>query len=404
MTGNVVIVGAGQAGLSAAVGLRNKGYEGTIHLVGEEPTLPYQRPPLSKAFLLGETVESRLWLKPEEFFAQNNIEVIAGCRALSIDRGARRVYLSNSQSLGYDHMLLATGSRPRTFPAERGGDLAGVHVLRSLRDAAALKADFETSKRLLVIGGGYVGLETAAIGRKLGLDVTLVEAGDRILQRVTGTETSAYFRELHKKNGVQVFEAVGVDRLLEKNGRVAVAVLSDGTELQTDLVVVGIGVVPNVEVAEVAGLEIDNGIKTNAFCQTSDERIFAAGDCASFLYDGRLTRLESVGNAIDQAEVVADNIMGADRNYHPKPWFWSDQYDVKMQIAGLLTDFTSMVKRTNAEGSFSHWYFRDRNLVAVEAINAPRDYMVAKRMVENRFSPEPSLVADPEADLKSLLQ
>lgn len=400
---NIVVVGAGQAGASLVAKLRNQGFEGTITLIGAEAVPPYQRPPLSKGYLLGDMALERLYLRPESFYADNNITLRLGAEVTGIDRSAKTVQIG-AESLPYDALVLSTGSAPRSLPAAIGGALEGVHVVRGLSDVDAMAPEFGAGKSVLIVGGGYIGLEAAAVAAKKGLKVTLVEMADRILQRVAAPETSDYFRALHQSQGVEILEGVGLKQLTGE-ARVNAADLSDGTTLAVDFVIVGVGITPGTALAEGAGLEIDNGIKTDAQGRTSDPAIWAAGDCASFPYrDGRL-RLESVPNAIDQAECVAENLLGAAKDYVPQPWFWSDQYDVKLQIAGLNTGYDRIITRHgDKEGAMSFWYYQGDTLLAVDAANDPRAYMVGKRLIDGGKSPAPDLLADPETDLKSLLR
>lgn len=399
---HVVVVGAGQAGSSLVAKLRNSGFDGSITLIGAEPVPPYQRPPLSKAYLLGDMALDRLFLRPESFYAEHRIDLRLNTRVTGIDRATRTIAL-NGEVMSYDHLVLATGSDPRRLPASIGGALDGVFVVRDLADVDAMAPHVVQGKRALIVGGGYIGLEAAAVAAKRGLEVTLVEMADRILQRVAAPETSDFFRALHQGHGVTIREGIGLDRLLGE-GHVTGARLSDGTELAVDLVIVGVGITPATALAEAAGLEIENGIKVDAQGRTSDPAIWAAGDCASFPWkDGRI-RLESVPNAIEQAECVAENIMGADKGYIAKPWFWSDQYDVKLQIAGLNAGYDRTVVRPGDKpGSQSVWYFRGDTLLAVDAMNDPRAYMIGKRLIEAGQSPAPAAVADPDTPLKSLL-
>ena len=399
---HVVVVGAGQAGEATVARLRAKGFDGEITLIGEETDPPYQRPPLSKAYLLGEMERERLYLRPESYYADQNITLRLGHPVEAVDREAQTLTVGGG-TMSYDHLVLTTGSTPRQLPAAIGGDLDGVCVVRGLGDVDAMAPRFEAGKSVLIVGGGYIGLEAAAVASKLGLNVTLVEMADRILQRVAAPETSDFFRTLHKDHGVDICEGVGLDHLTGEDGKVTGAVLSDGSTLSVDFVIVGVGIVPNSTVAETAGLELENGIKTNAMGQTSDPHIWAAGDCASFPWNGSQIRLESVGNAIDQAQAVADNILGADAPYTPKPWFWSDQYDIKLQIAGLNIGYDRVVTRAS-EGSRSHWYYAEDTLLAIDAMNDPRAYMVGKRLIEAGKSPDADAVGDPDIDLKALLR
>ena len=398
---HVVVIGAGQAGASCVAKLRNGGFEGKITLIGAEPCPPYQRPPLSKGYLLGDMTLERLFLRPEAFYADQGIALKTDCRVTAIDPEAR-VLSTTEGEVAYDELVLATGSLPRRLPAAIGGDLVGVFTVRDLADVDAMAPRFSKGAKVLIVGGGYIGLEAAAVAAKLGLEVTLVEMADRILQRVAAPETSDYFRALHEGHGVTLREGVGLERLLGE-GHVTGARLSDGTEIAADFVITGVGIEPDITLAKAAGIEIDNGIKVDAQGRTSVPGIWAAGDCTSFPYRGGRIRLESVPNAIDQAEVVAENILGAGKEYIAKPWFWSDQYDVKLQIAGLNAGYDRVVTRLG-EGSASFWYYLGETLLAVDAANDPRGYMVGKRLIEAGKSPDPALVADSQTDLKALLK
>ncbi|QJF52807.1 NAD(P)/FAD-dependent oxidoreductase [Roseobacter ponti] len=400
--GQVIVIGAGQAGASCVARLRNSGFEGGITLIGAEPVPPYQRPPLSKAYLMGEMTRERLFLRPESFYAEQGITLRTDARVTAIDPSAQTVSMGD-EVLRYDDLVLATGSEPRRLPAAIGGDLKNVFVVRDLADADAMAPHFVPDARVLIIGGGYIGLEAAAVAAKLGLRVTLVEMADRILQRVAAPQTSDYFRDLHSRHGVEIREGVGLDRLLGE-GTVSGARLTDGREIGIDFAIVGVGISPATALAEAAGLGTDNGIRTDAFGRTSDPHIWAAGDCASFPWrDGRI-RLESVPNAIDQGEAVAANIMGAEAEYVATPWFWSDQYDVKLQIAGLNTGYDTVVTRRGEGQTASFWYYRDGVLLAVDAMNDPRAYMIGKRLIEAGKTADPALVSDPGADLKPLMK
>ncbi|MGJ8603131.1 MAG: NAD(P)/FAD-dependent oxidoreductase [Marivita sp.] len=399
----VIVVGAGQAGASCVARLRSKGFDGQITLIGEEPVPPYQRPPLSKAYLLGEMARDRLYLRPESFYAEQNITLKLGTAVTAIDAMAQTLTLAD-EVLNYDDLVLTTGSTPRRLPAAIGGDLDGVMVVRGLNDVDAMAPRFTKGARVLIVGGGYIGLEAAAVAAKLGLNVTLVEMADRILQRVAAPETSAFFRHLHSAHGVDLREGVGLDHLTGDGGRVTGAVLGDGSTVAVDFVLVGVGIMPNTNLADAAGLRLENGIATDAQGRTSDPHIWAAGDCASFPWKGQQLRLESVGNAIDQAECVADNILGHARAYDAKPWFWSDQYDVKLQIAGLNTGYDHIVTRSGDTGVVSHWYYAGDQLLAIDAMNDPRAYMVGKRLIEMGKSPAPEAVRNTDTDLKELLK
>ena len=397
----IVIIGAGQAGSSLAIKLRALGYQGTVTLIGEEPYAPYQRPPLSKTYLLGEMALERLYLRPEEVYRDQNIELRLGTQVTAIDPVAQVISLG-AETLSYDQLALTTGSTPRLLPEAIGGRLKNVFAVRGLADVDAMRPAFERGGHVLIIGGGYIGLEAAAVAAKRGLKVTLVEMAERILQRVACAQTSDYFRELHQSHGVTLLEGVGLSSLTGTD-HVTGAILSDGATLDIDFALVGVGIQPNTQLADAAGLTLNNGIDTNALGQTSQSKIWAAGDCASFPYQGERIRLESVPNAIDQAEVVAANMLGAQKAYHATPWFWSDQYDVKLQIAGLNQGFENVVTRIGEAGR-SHWYYKAGQVLAVDAMNDPRAYMVAKRLIEAGKTADPTLVADPGSDLKALLR
>ena len=398
---NIVILGAGQAAASLAAKLRALGHKGGITVIGEEPVAPYQRPPLSKAYLLGEMDEERLTLRAPEWWAENGIVLRLGERVTGIDPASRTV-TTDKGSHAYDALALTLGATPRRLPAAMGGHLPGVNVVRNIADIQTAKPMLRPGRRLVVIGGGYIGLEAAAVARKLGLEVTLVEAAPRILGRVAAAETADMIRALHRDHGVDIIEGTGIARITGTDAADGVE-LSDGRHLPADLVACGIGISPETALAEAAGLAIDNGIATDAQGRTSDPAIWAAGDCASFAVPGGRMRLESVGNAIDMAEAVAANILGAGADYVPKPWFWSDQFDAKLQIAGLNAGYDRVVTRPGTgTHSGSVWYFREGRLIAVDALNDARAYMIGKRLIEGGKSPSPEAVAG-AADLKALM-
>ncbi len=400
---HIVVIGAGQAGCSLVAKLRKEGFDGQITMVGEEPVPPYQRPPLSKAYLLGEIERERLFLRPESFYAEQDIALKLGRPVGAIDPAGRTVTVGE-EVIGWDQLALTTGAVPRRLPAAIGGDLEGVFAIRTLADIDALAPHVTAGARVLIVGGGYIGLEAAAVCASRGLKVTLIEAAERILQRVAAPETSDYFRRLHAAHGVDIREGTGLERLTGKAGRVSGAVLAGGAELAVDFVIVGIGIEPATRLAGAAGLKIDNGIAVDALGRSSHPLIWAAGDCASFPFRGGRLRLESVPNAIDMAECVAGNMLGAGVEYVPRPWFWSDQYDVKLQIAGLNAGHDRVVARPGAGAAASFWYYRGTQLLAVDAMNDPRAYMIGKKLIEAGRSPDPETVADPGCDLKALLR
>lgn len=400
----IVVIGAGQAGFSVTSKLRALGYTGKLSLVGDEDHAPYQRPPLSKGYLLGEITAERLYFRPHEFYREQNIDLHLSVSAERIDREARRVELTDGTSIAYDRLVLTTGSTPIRLPEAIGGALEGVHTVRTLVDVDRMAPAFKSARSVLVVGGGYIGLEAAAVAAKLGMQVTLVEAAERILRRVASVETSAYFRALHAGNGVTIIESVSLSSLNGKDGNVVSATLSDGKELAVDCVIVGIGIRPNQALAEAAGLTVENGIVVDEFCRTSDPDIYAAGDCAVFPHRGARLRLESVGNALSQGEAVAHNIVGDPLAYDAKPWFWSDQFSTKLQISGLSSGFDRVVIRGGEGQAISHWYYKGDGLIAVDAMNDPRAYMVAKRLIDAGKTADPAIVADVTADLKELLK
>jgi 3-phenylpropionate/trans-cinnamate dioxygenase ferredoxin reductase component len=398
----IVIVGAGQAAASLAAKLRALGHQGSIMLIGDEPALPYERPPLSKAYLLGKLERERLYLRPQSFYDDHQIKVVTGCRVDAIDR-QRSAVSAGGEWHDYDLLALTTGSVPRRLPAALGGDLAGTFVVRTLADVDAMAKECRPGRRALIVGGGYIGLEAAAVFSALEMKVTLLEMAPRILQRVAAPQTSDYFRDLHRTHGVEIREGSGLARLTGTD-RVTGALLADGTELEVDIAVVGIGIQPAVDLAAAAGLALDDGIAVDEKGRTSDAAIWAAGDCASFPFKGRRIRLESVQNANDQAGLVAENMLGAEKDYLPVPWFWSDQYDVKLQIAGLNTGYDRVVVRPGQkEGVVSHWYFAGDRLLSVDAMNDPRSFMFGKRLLEAGATADPAAIANPAVNLKSLL-
>lgn len=402
-TDRVVVVGAGQAGAVVAERLRASGHTGPLTLIGAEPAPPYQRPPLSKKYLTGEFVRERLFLRPESFYADHDIALHMGAPVDGLDRAGRTLSVAG-QEVPWDRLVLTTGAAPRRLPTVLGGDLAGVYVMRDLADADAMAQEFAPGRRLVVVGGGYIGLEAAAVAASRGLQVTVLEAAPRILSRVACPETAAWFRALHTAHGVEILEATPLVRLVGDAGRVCAAELPGQRHIPCDLVVVGIGVAPRTALAEAAGLRIDNGIAVDHFGRTSDPAIWAAGDCASFPHEGGRLRLESVQNAIDMAAAVAANMMGAEAPYAPMPWFWSDQFDAKLQIAGLGGPADRIVVRSGGGEGTSHWYFSGSRLLALDAMNDARAFMVGKRLIEAGRSPDPAAVANPATDLKALLR
>jgi 3-phenylpropionate/trans-cinnamate dioxygenase ferredoxin reductase subunit len=402
MMTSVVIVGTGQAGFQAASSLRQGGFEGDVTLVGEEPQLPYQRPPLSKAFLKGEGDPGEVHLRPETFFGSKDIGLLSGDRAERVDREARTVELASGRVLAYDHLVLATGSRPRPLPVP-GSDLDGVLELRTVADAQVLRERLAGGPRLVVIGGGFIGLELAASAREKGAEVTVVEALDRTMARAVTPETSAHFAALHAEHGATIRHDATVARI-NGNGAVSGVELGDGTKLDADVVVIGVGVVPNVELAEESGLMVRDGIVVDETLRTADPAVWAIGDCASYpsAHVGHLVRLESVQNATDHGRAVAAAIMGEPAPYDALPWFWSDQHSRKLQIAGLPHGHDSTVVRGDPRGeAFSVFCFAGDRLVCVESVNRMPDHMAARKLLTARRTIAPADAADEAFDLKA---
>lgn len=405
MTDSIVIIGGGQAAASCAAKLRAAGHAGPVTIIAAEISPPYQRPPLSKKYVAGELAVDRLLIRPLDWYREQKIELRCGVSVTALDPATHSLTLSDGSQLRYAKALLATGARPRRLPASLGGDLGNVLTMRDLADADALAPLLRPGAKLLVVGGGYIGLEAAAVASRKGLAVTIVEMAPRILQRVAAEPTSDYFRALHRNHGVEIREATGVDGLIGRDGRVSGVRFGDGGESPVDLAVIGIGIEPNVELAKNAGLAIENGIAVDARCRTSDPDIFAAGDCAGLIWNGERIRLESVQNAIDQAEAAALSMLGGTDSYRPKPWFWSDQYDVKLQIAGLNRGYAETVLRAGARpGSQSVWYYRDDQLIAVDAMNDALAYSIGKKVLDAGGNIPGESIADPATDLKHWLK
>jgi 3-phenylpropionate/trans-cinnamate dioxygenase ferredoxin reductase subunit len=404
VTDRLVIIGAGQAGFAMAAKLRALKDTRPITILGAEDVLPYQRPPLSKKYLLGEMSFDRLLFRPEQWYPDNNVEIRLSTWVEQIKRDTKQVLLQDGSSIEYGKLALTTGSTPRKLPAAIGGDLEGVYVARDKRDADLLAGEMRPGRRVLIIGGGYIGLEAAAVARHLGLEVTVIEMADRILQRVAAKETADIIRVIHETHDVVIREKTGLKHLIGKDGRVTGAELSDGSVIDIDFAIVGIGVVPNDQLAKEAGLDVANGIIVDEFARTSDPSIYAAGDCAVLPWQGGKIRLESVQNAVDQADAAAAVIAGGNAPYDPKPWFWSDQYDVKLQIAGFNLGYDETLLRPGArEGAHSIWYFRKGQFIAVDAINDAKAYVTGKKMLESGINPDKAILADGAADLKQLL-
>jgi 3-phenylpropionate/trans-cinnamate dioxygenase ferredoxin reductase subunit len=397
----VVIIGAGHAAGQAAASLRQAKYAGDITIVGDEAHIPYQRPPLSKAYLKGDQSADKVYLRAESFYADRDIAMKLSTRATAIDTTAKTVALSSDETLHYDHLLISTGSRPRKLSID-GSDLPGIHYLRTMDDVDGLRDGMQADANLVIVGGGYIGLEVAAVGRELGLNVHVLEMEERILQRVTTPEMSAYYHQLHEGRGVNIHTNTAVTGFAG-DGKVQ-EVLCGDKRYPADIVIVGIGIIPNTELAEAAGIVCNNGIVVDDHCCTSDPNVYAAGDCTNHpnpLLDRRL-RLESVPNAMDQARVSTANMLGDDKTYAAIPWFWSDQYELKLQMVGFSADGDAQVLRGDmASNQFAIFYLKDGKVVAADAVNSPKEFMLCKQLVGK--SADPAMLADPEADLKALL-
>lgn len=403
MAEKTVVLGAGQAAIAFAAKLRERDPDMMITLIGEEASLPYQRPPLSKKYMTGEMTADRLLLRPQEWYADNHIDCRTNERVTALDLSNKTV-TSNGKTITFDKLLIATGARPRLLPENLTNNLAGVFVLRTLTDADRIAAAMKNATKAVIIGGGYIGLEAAAVFAQKGLSVTVIEMADRILQRVAAAETAAFVRGKHESHGVRILQKTSIRKLDGNQGRVTGVELNDGPTIAADLVVVGIGVMPNMEIAKTAGLVCGNGIEVDRQTRTSHPDVHAAGDVASFEFRGTRCRLESVQNAIDQAEHAAKVIAGDGADYQPVPWFWSDQYDLKLQIAGLNSGYDqTIIRQGTREGTQSIWYFKEGQFLAVDALNDPRAYMFGKKILEMDRNITPDQASDTGFDLKTLI-
>ncbi|MFP4518796.1 MAG: NAD(P)/FAD-dependent oxidoreductase [Oceanicaulis sp.] len=403
MTKGTVIIGGGQAGMSAAAELRKRKYDAPVTLLCGEDAPPYQRPPLSKAYLSGETPLDRLWLKPESFFEKADIVVRTGLRAKAIDRSAGEVLTEDGARICYDDLILATGGEARRLPLP-GADLEGVHVLRTLKEADALSEALGEAEKIVIIGAGYIGLEVAASARKRGKAVVVLEAEDRPMARTASSLLSGWFGAIHRGYGVDLRVGAAASRI--EGDRHVTGVKTADEVIEADLVLIAAGLVPNVTLAEAAGLEVRDGIEVDAHARTADPHIYAVGDVARFTLPryGRSVRLESVQNAIDQAKAAARSIMGETTPYDPVPWFWSDQYELKLQIAGLIEGSDTLVRRGDPEeGKFALFHLKDGALIACEAVNCAPEYMAAQRMIAAGARPDPEKLRDQSVAMKDLL-
>lgn len=404
VSAHVVIIGAGHAGGTAAALLRQYGHDGPITMIGDEPIPPYQRPPLSKAWLKGEANAESLALKPLEFYKENRIDFRPGLRAERINRSERTVRLSDGATIGYDYLILATGARAIALPVP-GADLEGVLFLRTAQDAEALKAALGPGKRLAVVGGGYIGLEAAASARALGAEAVVIEREQRILARVACEALSEFFQACHERHGVEFILGASVTGFKGEDGHVSGVTLSDGRLVACDAALVGVGATPNDELAQDAGLDCARGVVVDLQARTSDATIFAIGDVAHRpmpIYD-RMFRMESVPNALEQAKQAASAITGRTPPPGETPWQWSDQYDIKLQIAGYPFDVDRLVMRGDPQsGKFAVFHLKGDQVQAVEAVNAPPEFMMGRQLIGNRRSVDPEKLADVTVSMKEV--
>tara|TARA_R110001592_G_scaffold260403_1_gene524922 strand:- start:16381 stop:17604 length:1224 start_codon:yes stop_codon:yes gene_type:complete len=404
MSEHCIIIGASHAAAQLATSLRQEKWEGKISIVGDEPYLPYHRPPLSKAFFVGEKTEEELLIRAANFYEKNNIDLLLGCRVSRIDRDAKKIILHDDAEISYTKLAITTGARVRKIPFT-GSERAGVFYMRDLNDVKQTHKFTGSGKSAVIIGGGYIGLEAAASLRKIGMSVTVIETMSRVLQRVTAPEVSAFYTRVHTEEGVDIRTEAGVDAITGEQHVEGVR-LADGTTVPADLVLIGVGVIPNIELAEAAGLSIDNGIVVDEFARTSDHDIVAAGDCTNHynpIYKRQL-RLESVQNATDQAKIAAKAVCGKLEAYNSLPWFWSDQYDLKLQIAGLSQGFDQVVIRGDSENSrsFAAFYFCEGRFIAVDAVNRPKEFMTSKRALTTGQAVDLLKLADDTIDIKDV--
>ena len=400
----LVIIGAGQAAVQCINSLIKESYSGAITLVGDEEHLPYQRPPLSKGFLDDTINKERLYFKKLEFFIENKVQLHLGVRVEGVDLENKNVTLSDNSKLDFDRLVFATGSKVRTleFP---GSELESVHYLRGLDDAESIKTDLNSCKNLVVIGAGYIGLEVAAVAAQKDLNVTVIEMADRVMNRTVDPQISNYYLELHENNGVS-FKFNASVKEIRGDTKPKSVICSDGTEIKADAVIIGAGIIPNTELAGDAGIAIDNGILVDEYGQTNHENIYACGDCTNHpnkLLNENL-RLESVHNAMEQSKTVASSILNVPVEYNQVPWFWSDQYDHKLQIVGLSGNHDTVTMRGDmSESKFMLFYSKNQELLAVDSINNPKEFLISRKLVEKKVKIDSEMIADPTTDLNKLI-
>ena len=399
-----IIIGASHGGANLANNVRREGWQGRILVIGNEDNMPYHRPPLSKALLMKEKTATEIELFKPAVYDKSNVEFMLGVNVNSIDRSAKQITLDNGEVLIYDKLGLCTGARVRKLEIP-GADLKGIHYLRTLADAEAIQSEVKEGGKAVIVGGGYIGLETAASLRKLGMDVTVLEMMDRVLERVTAAELSAYYTDLHERHGVKIITSAQA-QAFEGEGQVQQVKCNNDLTLDADMVIVGIGVIPNTELAAEAGLEVGNGIVVDEFARTADPDIVAAGDCTFHPNDilGFSLRLESVPNAMDQSKSAAASICGTDKAYHALPWFWSDQYNIKLQIAGFNKGYERVVLRGEpSSDSFVAWYMKGNTVLAADCINSSKEFMQAKKLIAQKVEVTDEQLANTEIAVADLV-
>lgn len=403
---DVIIVGTGHAGAQAAVALRQQGFTGSILMIGEELHLPYERPPLSKEYFSGEKTFERILLRPEQFWQDKKIDLKLGQRVIQIDAQSHRILTQQNYEYHYNKLIWATGGKPRRLSCE-GAALEGIHYIRNREDVDRINQELDRVQKCVIIGGGYIGLEAASALRKINRDVTLVEGQSRVLARVAGSIISDFYQQYHQKKGVELYLGQGVDYLEGDQGRVHTVILANGTRIATDMVIVGIGLNPEVNVLVEAGAAFSNGIETDRRCRTSLVDIFAIGDCANhenFFADGQRIRLESVQNANDQAMIVTKEILDKGEDYAAVPWFWSNQYDLKLQTIGLSIGYDQEVVRGEpASGSFSVIYLREGKIIAIDCVNRPADFIQGKAIIQQSIYIPIEQLSDHSQALKDMI-
>ena len=402
---NLIIVGGGQSAAQCVLTLKRNDFKNKITLISEEKHIPYQRPPLSKEYLSDEVTLDRVYMKSKEFYDQNNVEIISSTKVIAIDRNKKSLTLSNTENLQYENLVLATGSRVRKLEVE-GSHLSNINYLRTIEEADQLKKYFKLGKKLVVIGAGYIGLEVAAAAIKKGLGVTVIEMDDRVMKRTVDPIISNYFDSLHRSKGAEIILNAALERF-EGRKEVEKVICSNGKILEADGVVVGVGIIPNQEIAKSAGLNCNNGIVVDEFGRTEDPFIFACGDCTNHPNPSlnKTLRLESVHNALEQAKTVAFSLIGKPEKYDQIPWFWSDQYEEKLQIVGLSGDHDEIVTRGSmAEGNFMLFYLKKGELIAINSVNNPKEFLISKKLVANKLKISSDVLCDQSVDLKGLLK